>query len=130
MSSPIGAILWDVGGVLVRTFDQSGRQAWEQRLGLPPGGAEAVVLNSEMGHRAQRGEIGDETLWAWVGERLALGDELQHSAATSGAATAWMGHSWRSSGSRARIIRWPSSAMPPTPCGRLCRAMAYWTSST
>ena len=45
-------------------------------LGLPPGGAEAVVLNSEMGPRAQRGEIGDETLWAWVGERLALGDEL------------------------------------------------------
>lgn len=76
MSSPIRAILWDVGGVLVRTFDQSGRQAWEQRLGLPPGGAEAVVLNSEMGHHAQRGEIGDETLWKWVGERLALGDEL------------------------------------------------------
>ncbi len=76
MSSPIRAVLWDVGGVLVRTFDQGGRQAWEQRLGLPPGGAEAVVLNSEMGHRAQRGEIGDETLWSWVGERLALGDEL------------------------------------------------------
>ena len=73
MSSPIRAILFDVGGVLVRTFDLSGRQAWEQRLGLPPGGAEAVVLNSEMGHRAQRGEIGDETLWSWVGERLALG---------------------------------------------------------
>jgi phosphoglycolate phosphatase-like HAD superfamily hydrolase len=59
MSSPIRAILFDVGGVLVRTFDPSGRQAWEQRLGLPPGGAEAVVLNSEMGHRAQRGEIGE-----------------------------------------------------------------------
>jgi epoxide hydrolase-like predicted phosphatase len=76
MSSPIRAILFDVGGVLVRTFDPSGRQAWEQRLGLPPGGAEAVVLNSEMGHRAQRGEIGNETLWAWVGQQLALGDEL------------------------------------------------------
>ena len=76
MSSPIRAILFDVGGVLVRTFDLSGRQAWEQRLGLPPGGAEAVVLNSEMGHRAQRGEIGNETLWVWVGQRLALGDEL------------------------------------------------------
>lgn len=77
MSSPIRAVLWDVGGVLVRTFDHSGRQTWEQRLGLPPGGAEAVVLNSEMGHRAQRGEIGDGELWAWVGDSLALGDELE-----------------------------------------------------
>ena len=47
MSSPIRAVLFDVGGVLVRTFDHSGRQQWEARLGLPPGGAEALVLNSE-----------------------------------------------------------------------------------
>ena len=77
MSSPIRAVLWDVGGVLVRTFDHSGRHLWEERLGLPPGGAEALVLNSEMGRRAQRGEIGEEALWAWAGEQLALGDELE-----------------------------------------------------
>lgn len=76
MNSPIRAVLFDVGGVLVRTFDHSGRQRWEERLGLPPGGAEALVLNSDMGRRAQRGEIGDEALWAWAGEQLALGDEL------------------------------------------------------
>lgn len=77
MSNPIRAVIFDVGGVLVRTFDHSGRQAWEQRLGLPPGGAEAVVLNSEMGRRAQQGEISDEALWAWVRDRLALRDELE-----------------------------------------------------
>ena len=77
MSSPIRAVLWDVGGVLVRTFDHSGRQTWERRLGLPPGGAEAIVLNSQMGHLAQRGEITNEELWAWVGDHLALGDELE-----------------------------------------------------
>ncbi len=76
MSSPIRAVVFDIGGVLVRTLDQSGRQRWEARLGLPPGGAEAIVLNSEMGHRAQRGEIEDEALWAWVGEHLALGEDL------------------------------------------------------
>lgn len=76
MNSPIRAVLFDVGGVLVRTFDHSGRQRWEERLGLPPGGAEALVLNSDMGRRAQRGEIGDEALWVWAGEQLALGDEL------------------------------------------------------
>ncbi len=76
MSSPIRAVLFDVGGVLVRTFDQSGRRRWEERLGLPPGGAEALVLNSPMGHSAQRGEIGEAALWAWVAERLALDAEL------------------------------------------------------
>ena len=76
MSRPIRAVIFDVGGVLVRTYDHSGRQEWEARLGLAAGGAEALVLNSEMGRRAQRGEIGEEALWAWAGEQLVLGDEL------------------------------------------------------
>lgn len=75
-SQPIEAIIFDVGGVLVRTFDHSGRQAWEERLNLPTGGAEAIVLNSEMGHRAQRGEISNDELWTWVGQHLNLEDEL------------------------------------------------------
>lgn len=76
MNSVIKAIIFDVGGVLVRTLDHSGRQAWEHQLGLPPGGAEAIVLNSDMGHRAQRGEITSEALWAWVGDYLKLGPDL------------------------------------------------------
>ena len=76
MNKPIEAIIFDVGGVLVRTADHSGRAVWEKRLGLASGGAEAVVLNSEMGHRAQRGEITNEALWNWVGKFFELGDEL------------------------------------------------------
>jgi epoxide hydrolase-like predicted phosphatase len=76
MNNVIKAIIFDVGGVLVRTFDHSGRQAWEHQLGLPPGGAEAIVLNSDMGHRAQRGEITSEALWVWVGDYLNLGPDL------------------------------------------------------
>ncbi len=76
MNRDIKAVIFDVGGVLLRTADQSGRQKWETRLGLPPGGTEAIVLNSEMGYRAQRGEISTETLWAWVGARLKLGNDL------------------------------------------------------
>ena len=76
MSEPIRAAIFDIGGLLVRTHDQSGRLAWERRLGLPPGGAEATVLNSPMGHRAQRGEISDAELWNWAGEVLGLGDDL------------------------------------------------------
>lgn len=76
MNKPIKAIIFDVGGVLVRTADHTGRSTWENRLGLPAGSAEAIVLNSEMGHRAQRGEITHEALWEWVGRSLELGGEL------------------------------------------------------
>ena len=76
MNDLIQAIIFDVGGVLVRTHDHSGRRAWEDRLGLEPGQLEAIVLNSEMGHRAQLGEVTDADLWTWVGERFELGAEL------------------------------------------------------
>lgn len=72
MNNDFQAVIFDVGGVLVRTFDQGGRRVWEERLGLSPGEAEAIVLNSEMGHRAQRGEITTAGLWAWAGRRLGL----------------------------------------------------------
>lgn len=81
MNNSIKAVLFDVGGVLVRTVDHTGRQYWEERLGLAHGGAEAIVLNSEMGHRAQRGEISTDELWQWVGGYLNLGanlDQFRH----------------------------------------------------
>ncbi len=76
MNDHIKAVIFDVGGVLIRTVDQSGRRYWEDRLNLPPGGAEAIVLNSPMGYRAQRGEITTEELWDWVGNYLGLGEHL------------------------------------------------------
>lgn len=76
MNNAIKAVLFDVGGVLVRTIDHAGRQAWEKRLELGPGGLEAIVLNGEMGHRAQRGEISDAELWRWAGARFNLQDDV------------------------------------------------------
>ncbi len=75
MNNSIQAIIFDIGGVLVRTFDYSGRRAWEERLGLSPGEAEAIILNSEIGHRAQRGEITDVGLWDWARNRLGLRED-------------------------------------------------------
>lgn len=72
----IKAIIFDVGGVLIRTEDHSYRRRWEKKLGLLPGEAEEIVFNSPMGQKAQRGEIGDEALWDWIGERLDLGTQL------------------------------------------------------
>lgn len=71
----IKAVIFDVGGVLVRTEDPVPRRRLEQRLDLAPGQAEQIVFNSEMGQKAQRGEITDAALWQWVGEHLALSDD-------------------------------------------------------
>lgn len=77
MSNEIRAVVFDVGGVLIRTHDWSGRQKWEARLGLPAGGADDIVFNSDIGQRAQRGELTDAELWRWIGQELRLGGELE-----------------------------------------------------
>jgi HAD superfamily hydrolase (TIGR01509 family) len=68
----IKAVIFDVGGVLIRTTDPQPRQALEERLGLPPGGAELLVFNSEMGRAAQMGQIGSSAHWQWVADQLKL----------------------------------------------------------
>ena len=70
----IRAVIFDVGGVLVRTVDLEPRRALEARLGLAPGGAEALVFNSPQGSQAQRGELRAAELWAWVQAQLGLDD--------------------------------------------------------
>lgn len=68
----IKVLIFDIGGVILRTEDRSPRQQLEARLGLKPGEAEYIVFNSEMGQKAQRGEITASQQWAWVQQHLAL----------------------------------------------------------
>lgn len=68
----IQAIIFDIGGVLLRTTDRSHRQKWEAQLGLAPGMADEIVFNGEQGHRAQRGEVTIEDHWQDIGRRLQL----------------------------------------------------------
>jgi len=70
----IKAVIFDVGGVLIRTPDRSSRLAWERRLGLADWESEEIVFNSEPGTNAQLGQISDAELWAWVGRRLNLSE--------------------------------------------------------
>lgn len=62
----IKAVIFDMGGVLVRTVDPSKRATWEAKLGLAPGDAERIVLNSAKGKQAQLGGLTTEELWQWV----------------------------------------------------------------
>lgn len=68
----IKALIFDVGGVLIRTATRQPRLYWEDKLGLDEWQSEEIVFNSEMGTRAQLGQITNEELWHWVGDRLNL----------------------------------------------------------
>jgi epoxide hydrolase-like predicted phosphatase len=71
----IQAIIFDIGGVLIRTPDRSSRQRWEDRLGLAEWESETVVFSGEMGTKAQAGTITTEELWQWVAGHLAFSAE-------------------------------------------------------
>ena len=68
----IKAVIFDVGGVLVRTEDPAPRRALDGTHGLVAGQVEALVFNSDRGQAAQRGEISAVELWAWVTAQLHL----------------------------------------------------------
>lgn len=71
-AAQLKAVIFDFGGVLVRTRSQHRRAAWEQRLGLAPGGAEALIFGGERGSAVQHGRTTNEAHWQWLGEHLGL----------------------------------------------------------
>lgn len=68
----ISAVLFDFGGVLLRTADQSGRQRWETRLGLEPHGLSRLVFDSEPARRATAGQASVAEVWENVARTLHL----------------------------------------------------------
>jgi epoxide hydrolase-like predicted phosphatase len=74
MSMPIGAIIFDFGGVLVRTTDTSGRQKWEAKFGLPRGGLDEVVFDSEAAARATVGQLPEAAVWQHVADSFELNE--------------------------------------------------------
>jgi len=74
-SRAIEAVIWDLGGVILRTEDRRLRAAWESRLNLPEGELEKLVFAGEMGRKAALGQAQAEDVWQWVGGRLKLRPE-------------------------------------------------------
>ena len=72
---PIRAVIFDFGGVLVRTEDQSGRRKWEARLGLAEGGASKVVFGSDASDHASMGQLPESAVWEHIAAALRLNDE-------------------------------------------------------
>ena len=69
------AVIFDWGGVLMRTVDASGRRKWEQKLGLPLYTVDRAVHGSRSWKQAQSGIISDAAYWADVAAQLGLNDE-------------------------------------------------------
>jgi HAD superfamily hydrolase (TIGR01509 family) len=68
----IRAVIWDWGGVLMRTMDIRPRMAWERRLRLPPGTLADTFFGNPAWDRAQRGEGSVDDVWAEVADRLGV----------------------------------------------------------
>jgi HAD superfamily hydrolase (TIGR01509 family) len=60
---PIRAIIFDFGGVLMRTHDYTARQKWADRLGLPERELENAVFGSTAATRGMLGELPPEATW-------------------------------------------------------------------
>jgi epoxide hydrolase-like predicted phosphatase len=71
----IRAVLFDVGGVLVRTEDQGSRRRWENRLHLPPGSLVSVVFDNPVAQLATVGNAVKAEVWREVGRILSLNAE-------------------------------------------------------
>jgi epoxide hydrolase-like predicted phosphatase len=63
---PIKAVIWDIGGVIMRTEDQAPRAELAAELGVTREYLNELVFESEQGTRAQNGEINRMELWDYV----------------------------------------------------------------
>lgn len=66
------AVIFDFGGVLMRTVDYAPRHAWDDRLGLPHGSVEQAVHGSAAWRAAQLGRVEPARCWADAAARLGL----------------------------------------------------------
>jgi epoxide hydrolase-like predicted phosphatase len=71
----IKAIIWDLGGVLVKMEDFAPHQYWEKRLGLQRGQLLEIVHKNPLGKQALIGQITAEDFWLDVGKQLDLSPE-------------------------------------------------------
>jgi len=71
----IRAVIFDFGGVLVRTEDQSGRHKWEERLGLSKGELARLVFDSETSTLASIGKVNEADIWSQLALHLKLSPE-------------------------------------------------------
>ncbi len=75
INEKIRAIIWDLGGVILRTEDLSHREKWEKRFGLEAWGLANLIFRSETSQLASIGQASVDDIWNSIQEKLGLVDE-------------------------------------------------------
>ncbi len=70
----IRAVIFDLGGVLIRTEDRKPRTQLADRLGLTYDELSALIFDSQSSHQAMKGEITTAEHWEAVRETLGLSE--------------------------------------------------------
>ena len=68
----IKAVIWDYGGVLVRTEDLGPRSRLAEQLGLDVEELSKLIFNSANAEKGMRGKISGVSHWEQVGEELGI----------------------------------------------------------
>jgi glucose-1-phosphatase len=71
------AVIWDVGGVLVRTEDQTPRQQLAERLGITRQELSSLVFDSEPAIRATVGKGNEGEIWSQIAHHFSLNENEQ-----------------------------------------------------
>ena len=74
----IRAVIFDMGGVILRTEKQDERRKWEMQLGLQPSELERAVFGSEASARASIGQAQESDVWKSVASRFGLNNAQLH----------------------------------------------------
>jgi FMN phosphatase YigB (HAD superfamily) len=68
----IQAVIFDIGGVLVRRADAAPLRRWERRLGLEEDELGEIVYTNPISQQATLGNATPDQAWAYVGRHLGL----------------------------------------------------------
>jgi glucose-1-phosphatase len=68
----IRAVVFDIGGVLLRTENRAGRRHLEEKFGLSAGGVDALVFDSQAALRSTLGKEEELAVWKSVAQKLKL----------------------------------------------------------
>ncbi len=77
MAESIKAVIWDMGGVLLKEMDSRPRQELSNEFQIPLKKLYELVFQSESAERATSGAIGERDHWQWIFQQLGLKEEDQ-----------------------------------------------------
>ena len=68
----ISCIVFDIGGVVLRSEDESGREALGEKYDLEPGWVETLVFRSAAARASTVGLVSTDAMWQDIADKLSL----------------------------------------------------------